>query len=290
MIAAIHLSSRSSGRALHQFAPGKSEEASRGTPNRTLILAHRGASAEAPENTLAAFDLAQRQGADGIELDVRLSADGVPVVIHDARLERTTTGTGRVETLTARELRRLDAGSWFNKRHPARARVRFRGLRIPLLSETLSWVKDRGCLAYVELKRERNGNTGFEEKVLKVIHGAGVAASVVVISFDPEVLGRVRNLHDGIALGLDCTRALAAVRRAQAAGAQVVLPLGALVTGPFVRRAHAQGLRVVPWGAETPRAWRRLLASGVDALITNRPAALRRFVESAVADEFSSQG
>ncbi len=243
---------------------------------RTLILAHRGASAEAPENTLAAFDLALRQGADGIELDVRLSADGVPMVIHDARLERTTSGTGRVDALSVEALRRLDAGSWFNERRPALAKARFRGLKIPLLAEALARVKERGCRAYLELKRERNSNDGLEEKVLKAIHEAGVADNVVVISFRPEALERMRELHDGIALGLDCTRTLPAIRRAQAAGARVVLPLGALVTRKFVERAHAQALQVAPWGVETPRAWRRLLGIGVDAVITNRPAALRR--------------
>ncbi|HEV3279376.1 MAG TPA: glycerophosphodiester phosphodiesterase family protein [Terriglobia bacterium] len=248
---------------------------------RPLVLGHRGASAEAPENTLAAFDLALRQGADGIEFDVRLSADGVPVVIHDARLERTTSGKGRVDERDARELGRLDAGDRFNRRHPVRARAKYAGLRIPLLSETLDWVKERGCLAYVELKRERSSNTGLEEKVLSAIESAGVARQVVIISFHPAVLERVRRQDSSVTLGLDCTRPLAAIRKAQAAGASVVLPLAALVSRYFIERAHARGLQVVPWGAETPRAWRRLLASGVDGLITNRPAALRRLAESA---------
>ena len=276
MITLARPSSRISGRV----APAPPGQGSRQTPKRTLILAHRGASAEAPENTLAAFDLALRHGADGIEMDVRLSADGVPVVIHDARLERTTGGKGRVDALSSRELRRLDAGSWFNERYPARARGRFRGLKVPLLVEALTLVKSRGCTAYVELKRERDADAGFEEKVLKAIHTAGAAGNVVVISFQPEIVARMRELYDGIALGLDCTRALPAIRRAQEAGARVVLPLGALVSSQFVRRAHEQGLQVAPWGAETPRAWRRLLACGVDALITNRPAALRRLIDS----------
>jgi len=107
---------RSSRRMLSRLAA--SNQASPRAAKRTLILAHRGASAEAPENTLAAFNLALQQGADGVELDVRLSADGVPVVIHDVRLERTTNGAGRVDALGARELRRLDAGSWFNQLYP----------------------------------------------------------------------------------------------------------------------------------------------------------------------------
>ena len=248
--------------------------------SRTLILGHRGASREAPENTLAAFDLALQQGADGIEFDVRFSADGVPMVIHDSRLERTTSGRGRVDALSARELRRLDAGAWFNERYPARAKASFRGLKIPLLAEALAWVRETRCLAYLEIKRERELNGGFEEKVLAAIREARVPDRVVVISFQPAMLERLRELDDGIALGLDCTRPLLAVRRAQAAGAGVVLPLGALVTRRFVERAHAGGLQVAAWGVETPRASRRLLEIGVDALITNRPGALRKLAES----------
>lgn len=242
-------------------------------PGRALILAHRGASFDAPENTLAAFEAALQQGADGIELDVRLSADGVPVVIHDGRLERTTNGSGRVDRLSVRELRRLDAGTWFNRRYPARAKARYRGLRIPLLDEALAFAKDCGCLVYAEIKRERGTAPGFEAKVMDVLRAAGVARQLVVISFYPAILQRLRELGENVPLGLDCTRPLLAVRRAQAAGAGVLLPLGALVTRPFVQRAHANGLRIVPWGAEKPRLWRRLLGCGVDGLITNRPAA-----------------
>ena len=255
---------------------------------RTLVLGHRGASSEAPENTLAAFDLALRQGADGIEFDVRFSADGIPVVIHDARLERTTSGRGRVDALGARELRRLDAGAWFNERYPARAKAGFRSLKVPLLAETLAWAKERSCVAYLEIKRERDSNGGFEEKVLEAIREARVPDRVVVISFQPEILERLRKLDDGIALGLDCTRPLLAIRRAQLAGAGVVLPLGALVTRRFVERAHARGLQVAPWGVETPRAWRRLLEIGIDALITNRPAALRKLADSLCGAGFQS--
>jgi glycerophosphoryl diester phosphodiesterase len=258
--------------------------------SRPLILAHRGASAEAPENTIEAFDLALRQGADGIELDVRISSDGVPVVIHDARLERTTNGAGRVDALSARELGRLDAGTWLSTRRPALVRSRFRSLRIPLLSEALAWMKEQGCVAYVELKRGRASNGGLEEKVLRVIRETGMVQNVVVISFHHAVLQTLRELDRRIALGLDFTRPLLALRRAQAVGATAVLPLGALVTSKFVHRAHALGLKVVPWGADSPRSWRRLLAIGVDGLITNRPAALQRTVELAMGARVKASG
>jgi len=108
---------------------------------KPLVIAHRGAAADAPENTLAAFELALAQGADAIEFDVHLSADGVPVVIHDMRLDRTTSGKGLLRKHTLAALRRLDAGSWFNRRNPAKARVSYSAQRIPLLAEVLAMAR-----------------------------------------------------------------------------------------------------------------------------------------------------
>ena len=106
---------------------------------------------------MASFELAWRQGVDGVEFDVQLSSDDVPMVIHDARLTRTTSGNGWVWEHRASVLRRLDAGSWFNRRHRLRARERYAGARIPLLAEVLQWVKAKQCLAFVELKDFRPG-------------------------------------------------------------------------------------------------------------------------------------
>jgi len=243
-----------------------------------LVIAHRGASAEAPENTFPAFDLALRQRADGIELDVRLSLDGVPVVIHDATLDRTTSGTKRVERHTVGELRRLDAGSWFNRRYPEYARWRYRQARIPLLADLMAWVKRRRCVAFVEIKRARRGSAGMEAKVLDTIYRTGVENQITIISFDLATLRRLRQLDSKIALGLDSTRTLLLIRRSQSVGATTVLPHGAFASQRFIARARRAGLRVVPWGLETASAMRRKLAEGVDGLITSHPARLRRLL------------
>src|SRR5438034_7470028 len=115
---------------------------------RPLRIAHRGASARAPENTLAAFTEAVRLGANAIELDVHLTADGVPVVIHDATVERTTNGRGEVAAMTSKDLRRLDAGAWFSSR--------FRGERIPTLEESLEFARGR-CALNIEIKEPGGG-------------------------------------------------------------------------------------------------------------------------------------
>ena len=123
---------------------------------------------------MASFDLAWRQGVNGIEFDVQLSSDDVPVVIHDARLTRTTSGSGWVWEHRASVLRRLDAGSWFNRRHRLRARERYAGARIPLLAEVLQWIKARQCLAFVEIKDYRPGAAA---RILQEIERAGALAS-----------------------------------------------------------------------------------------------------------------
>ena len=256
------------------------QHSSFGSQRWPLNIAHRGAAADAPENTLAAFELALGQGADGIEFDVQFSADGVPVVIHDARVDRTTSGSGRVADHSLRALRRLDAGSWFNRRYPARARPRYVGRKIPLLAEVLGWVHDRNCLAFVEIKRNARARPGIERRVLEEIHRAAVASRALVISFDLPTLRRVRQIDPRVPLGIDFTRPLLAVTRARLIQAGVVLPHWAFASRRFLKRAHQAGLKVVVWDLDEPRWMRRKLADGVDGIITACPAKLAEIVRS----------
>jgi len=244
-----------------------------------LNIAHRGASGEAPENTMLAFELALRQGADGVEFDVHLSSDAVPVVIHDARLERTTSGSGFVSALPVGILKRLDAGSWFNRRYPARARLRYAGLRIPTLAEVLAWVRKRNCLAFVEIKQSRESYPGIEEKVLDLIRRAGVAPLSTVISFDLPTLARVRELDTRMRLGLDFPRPLLAIRRAESVGASWLLPHWALATRRSIARAHRAGFRVGVWDVERPLLMGRKILDGVDGIITRYPARLAELLK-----------
>jgi glycerophosphoryl diester phosphodiesterase len=241
-----------------------------------LKIGHRGAAGEAPENTLASFELALRQGADGIEFDVQLSSDGVPVVIHDARLTRTTSGIGWVWEHRASVLRRLDAGSWFNRRHRLRARERYAGARIPLLAEVLQWVKARRCLAFVEVKDFR---PGVAAKVLQEIERAGLEHLARVVSFDLPSLQQARELSEQARLGLDFSGRLLPVRRALALGAEALLPYWAIASRRLIRRAHREGLQVIPWTVNYPLHMRRKILDGVDGLITNFPARLTKVLE-----------
>jgi glycerophosphoryl diester phosphodiesterase len=239
-----------------------------------LNIAHRGASGEAPENTLAAFDLALKQGASGIEFDVHLSSDGVPMVIHDARLNRTTSGSGWVGEHRANALRKLDAGSWFNRRFPEKALRVYRGAQIPLLSEVLAWVRTRKALAFVEIKRGKRAYPGIEAKVVDEIEHQRVGRLVTIVSFDFASLRRAQQLNRPIFLGLDVSRSLLAVRRVRSLAGNAVLPHWAIASRGFIRRAHKHSIPVFPWTVDQPARMERKISEGVDGIITNYPARL----------------
>jgi glycerophosphoryl diester phosphodiesterase len=241
-----------------------------------LKIGHRGAAGEAPENTMASFELALRQGVDGIEFDVQLSSDDVPMVIHDARLLRTTSGSGWVWEHRASVLRRLDAGSWFNRRYRLRARERYAGARIPLLTEVLEWVKAQQCLAFVEIKDHRPGATA---KILDQIERAGIWPLARVVSFDLPSLRLARQSSEQARLGLDFSGRLLPIRRALALGAETLLPHWAIASRGLIRRAHRAGLQVIPWTVNYPPHMRRKILDGVDGIITNYPARLTAVME-----------
>jgi glycerophosphoryl diester phosphodiesterase len=231
--------------------------------DRTLVVGHRGAMAYAPENTFASFELALEQGADLIELDVHLSRDGQVVVIHDERLERTTSGQGWVGEQTAAQLQQLDAGAWFA---PAYA-----GQRIPLLSEVLDWARGRTRLA-IEIKNAPIFYAGIEARIVALLARHAMRERALVISFDHQALRRVRELDAGVLTGaLYSCRPAEPLGLAAAAGAQVLEPHWSFVRAEDVAAAHAAGLKVSTWATSEPDLLRRLIAAGVDGIATNHP-------------------
>ncbi len=157
-------------------------------------VAHRGWSGKAPENTKAAFQLAiDNPAISAIELDVHLSKDGVPVVIHDHSVDRTTNGSGRIIDLTVEELCKLDAGSWFG--------AEFSGERILLLEEVLEMTKGKKRLL-IELKQMGSYYTGIEQKVADLIQKHNLQEEVLVISFDHESLRKIKAIDVELKTGL----------------------------------------------------------------------------------------
>jgi glycerophosphoryl diester phosphodiesterase len=229
--------------------------------NRLLIIGHRGASAEAPENTLAAMALAAEQGADGVEFDVQLSADGCPVVIHDDMVDRTTNGKGVVTTLTLAELKQLDAGE---------------GQQIPTLDEIFEQFGHR-LLYNVELKVEV-GSQPSERLVAAVadcIQGHNVAERVLVSSFDvPTVQHAQALMPAGVLIGLLRAPFPQPDTPLQPLG-QADHPCWVMVDEAYMAWVRQHNRRVHVWTVDDPAEAQRLKSLGVNGIITNKPGYLR---------------
>jgi glycerophosphoryl diester phosphodiesterase len=232
----------------------------------TQIWAHRGARAEAPENTLPAFELALAQGADGVEFDVQLTADGNVVVIHDETVGRTTDGTGPVVGFTLAELQGLDAAAGF----PGYA-----GVQIPTLADTLALLAPTGLTLNIELKNSEEDYPGLEEKVLAAVAAHRIADRVVLSSFNHYSLKKLQGLGAASQLGMLYTDPLYKPwRYAAKLGVGAIHPPARFVLGAgWVRRAHAAGLAVRPWVVNSERRLARMFSWGVDAVFTDVPAA-----------------
>ncbi len=244
------------------------------SPGRPVVVGHRGAMGYDPENTMRSFRHAIELGADWIEFDVHLAADGTPVVIHDETLDRTTNGKGWVGKHTLEQLRGLDAGS-----HRG---AQFAGERIPTLDEVLTWAHDAPTFVDIEIKSGPVRYSGIERAVVEALDRAAMIDRAIVISFDHHAVRRVRELSEKLATGvLYAGRPIDGIGMAQAAGADALLPHWAYVLAEDVQVAHASGIAVAPWVTSDPAIARQLFEMGVDALGTNHPDVIRT-----VADGF----
>lgn len=246
----------------------------------TRIVAHRGASHAAPENTLAAFRAALAAGAEGVEFDVQLSRDGVPVVIHDETLERTTNGRGAVSAASAAELAALEAGAWFRPPVP--------GEGVPTLQAVLALLAPTALELHLELKTGRCAYPGLVPAVLRALEQAGLVVApgrVWLSSFNHRTLAEAMALEPR----LPCAALLDDVliepwRYAAAHGFRGIHPRYSQVDAALVQACHAAGLAVRVWTVDEEGEARRLLALGVEALMSNEPARLLR-VRDAVGAE-----
>ncbi len=247
----------------------------RSSRTNTLNIAHRGASAAAPPNTLAAFEKAVELGADGIEFDVHLSADGVPVIIHNFTVDDTTDGSGRVADMTLAQLKQLDAGSYFD---PA-----FAGERIPTLEEVLE-AMGRRLLLNIELKTTGLRDNGLAQAVVAQIEQHGLGDSVLFSSFNPFSLRRVKRIAPHIPVGLlyapDLPLPLHRAWLAPMVPHEARHPKHTMVDAHYMAWAQRRGYRVNTWTVDDPDEMRRLIGLGVDGIITNVPDVLRSVLES----------
>lgn len=238
------------------------------TPARPRVWAHRGASAHAPENTLAAFELAKQAGADGIELDVRLDRDGNVVVFHDRELQRLCGRPGLLEAISASE----------------RKTLRVRGEPVPTLEDVFAMLGDLEL--NVEIKVERAGRAAsLVEATARVIRQSGRAEKVIVSSFDPVALVQFHRHMPDIALAYLFAKDQALPMRkgwvGNVIGASVVHPDHRLCTEQTVKAWHTAGMPVNTWTVDDADELRRLAALGVDGVFANDPAhALAVFTSS----------
>jgi glycerophosphoryl diester phosphodiesterase len=229
---------------------------------RVLIIGHRGASGHAPENTLAAFKKAVALGAAFIETDLQLSRDARFVAIHDDTVDRTTNGQGKAHDQTLAALRRLDAGSWFGSEYV--------GERIPTLEEILEFSKKHDVVFYLELKP--SGSWGGEHALIGALRDSGEVARVVVISFDPAILGSLRKIEPTLMTGVLYDGQLAdPLQAAVDVGARQIVVRGDLVTPAMIEQARHKDLQVVCWTVNHPAHIRMLLTAGVDGIMSDYP-------------------
>jgi glycerophosphoryl diester phosphodiesterase len=239
-------------------------------PRSPAIIAHRGASGAAPENTLAAFNLAVTLGADAVELDVKLSKDGVPVIMHDATVDRTTNGSGEVRLLTLAELKKLDAGKW--KGDP------YIGEPVPTLEDVFQAVASQVWIN-VELTNYSTPGDALVAKVVALIRAMNLQSRVLLSSFDPRNLRQARKLDPTLPLAQLTAHDMAIYLRE----AWLAPFAPHLARHPDVEQLrqkgvawyHKHGYKVNVWTINDPDEMRLFIVQGVDGLITDVPDVAR---------------
>lgn len=244
------------------------------------VVGHRGAMGHAPENTMTSFEQALSLGADMIELDVRITKDGVPVIVHDANLDRTSNKNVNVADLAAKDILDLDAGSWFD--------LRFAGERIPRLATVLKWAQNKKTKMkakpafFVELKAD--GDERRREMLVKAVLDELKTYKAldrsVLISFDEPTLAICHKMSPGTSTGFLYSDFLHdALERAKRLKVNHILPRKDRVTGDLVTEAHENGMAVMAWTADRLDEFRKLVVWQVDAIATNYPDRLIEFYQ-----------
>lgn len=243
---------------------------------RVLNLGHRGFPEKAPENTTPAFVKAMEAGAHGIELDVRLSSDGALVVIHNRTVDQTTDGRGQVSRLTLAELKALDAGAWFSPE--------FAGTRISTLEETIEALP-KNAFINIEIKSSAVTGSALEQKVSAVINSHSLYGRVIVSSFNPFSLVRIKKMNRRIPVGMLYLPILPVLPRFNLLNLikpEALHPHYKKVNAAYMAQARFQSYRVNVWTVNTLAEMKKMLDMGVDGIITNRPDILDQLLQGKV--------
>ena len=235
-----------------------------------FVLAHRGNSGHAPENTLAAFRSALAAEADGIECDIYLTKDGRFAVCHDENIDRTSTGAGKISEMTFEDLRAHDFGVKFNEK--------FRGEKIPLLEEMLEVVSPMKIIN-IEIKHLADGPLENPYRELcGILHGLGVFDKVIISSFDTEALRRIYEADNGIYTAYLCGGGEETLKTAVSLKCKAIHPYFGNITYGYMRSARAAGLAVNAWTADARDEILFCKNIGCDIVITNEPALAKTLI------------
>ena len=249
---------------------------------RPLVIAHRGDSAHRPENTLASFAGALEVGAELVELDVQLTADGRVIVLHDPTLDRTTTGRGDVRRMTLAEVRAVSAG------YPDRFGNAYAGERVPTVGEALALLRGRARVL-VEIKTEAvtdDAEGGIEARVAEEVRRAGMGGEAALISFDHRAVLRLQSLAPEITRGqlFGRTTADEVLAHAREAGCGLVMPHKSQLDDTLAERVHAAGLKLATWVVDEPAELKRLARFGLYGVGSNRPGVLLEAIADGLLD------
>jgi glycerophosphoryl diester phosphodiesterase len=229
-----------------------------------IVFSHRGASHLYPENTLPAFREAIRLGADGLELDVQLTKDYVPIVFHDEYLHRTTNGKGLVRNHTLKEIKRLSAGGWF---HP-----QFHAVKVPTLFEVLKRAKPYSLLLNIEMKNLIFQNEHLEQEIIRRVQHLKMTDRVILSSFNTDSIERVKQLDPRIKTGLLYFGKLAKPwKMAESLGADYLQPPILTLSEELVEQSNRLGIKVCPYHVNKWTEIQLALKCKVNALVTMYP-------------------
>ncbi len=235
-------------------------------------FAHRGFSGKYPENTLLAFEKAMQEGVDGIELDVQLTADGEPVIIHDEKVDRTTNGKGAVAAYTLAELKKLDASYIYE------GQMGFNP--IPTLKEYFELVQKSALVTNIELKTGVNEYPGIEQKVYNLIREYGLEKRIIISSFNHFSVMRMKELAPELIYGfLSDTWILKPGRYTKTYGVQCYHPSFVQLNEETVRELKAEGIMINTWTVNTEEQIGSMYAMGVDTVIGNYPDVTARVLK-----------
>lgn len=234
------------------------------------IIAHRGASGYAPENTLAAFKKALDQNCTGIEFDVQMTKDGEIIVCHDYTVERTTNGSGHIKNLTLAEIKELDAGLWFDKK--------FAGEEIPTLEEIFEIVPP-GVLMNIEIKNLAAERRDIEKEVVDLVVKHGRIDDVIISSFDHLSLKTVREINKHIKIGVLLYAYLLdpwSYIKAHDFDAYSIHPAEEYLHKDFVKEAHEHGYKIFCYTVNDKETANAMYKMGVDSIFSNYPDILKK--------------